>query len=192
MKAYSERSKQLNEAFEWADRSVFVPNEQLIYANQNRPLPIGYGQTISQPSTVRKMLEWLDVKPGQKVLDVGCGSGWTTALLSFLVSSSGLVYGIDIIPQLVKTSKLNCSKIGTKNVTCLVADSGGGLASHAPYDRILVSASAHEVPGVLLNQLAEGGKVVIPVKNDILVLTKTKDGWKKTIYHGFEFVPYIL
>lgn len=180
----------LDEAFTAVDRSRFVPAAYQSSANADSPLPIGYGQTISQPSTVRLMLEWLDVHPGDQVLDVGSGSGWTTALLSHLVGSKGHVYGVDVIPELVEMGQENCLRAGVHNTSFFEASKVYGLPSDAPYERILVSASAQGVPEELRSQLKNGGKMVIPIRNEIFEITKTQDGeWETAVHAGFVFVP---
>lgn len=182
----------ITDAFEAIDRSNFIPDEYKAEAKADAPLPIGYGQTISQPTTVRLMLTWLDVKPGNRVLDVGSGSGWTTALLSALSGKTGKVFAVELIPELVKQGKNNCERIGINNVEFLQAASEYGLPKQAPYDRILVSASAKQLPAELIDQLKIGGILVIPVKNDILEITKkSPHEYETTTHPGFIFVPLI-
>ncbi|MEX2006872.1 MAG: protein-L-isoaspartate(D-aspartate) O-methyltransferase [Candidatus Saccharimonadales bacterium] len=182
----------LDEAFAKIDRRHFVVPEYKESAYADVPLPIGHGQTISQPTTVRMMLEWLDVQAGFHILDVGSGSGWTTALLAYLVGPRGHVYAVERIPELVEFGSDNCERLGIKNVTFSQAGMDYGLEDYAPYDRILVSAAADKVPSDLLYQLKRGAKMVIPVHNDILEITKQTSG--KTVtktHHGFVFVPLI-
>jgi protein-L-isoaspartate(D-aspartate) O-methyltransferase len=156
------------------------------------PLPIGFGQTNSQPTTVRMMLDWLEVKPGNKILDVGSGSGWTTALLGKLSGPKGRVYAVEIVPELVAFGRANCERIGVTNARFYQAKKRLGLPRYAPYQRILVSAAAREVPKELLEQLAPAGKMVIPVNYDVLEIEKRPDGQVDTIPHGgFAFVPLI-
>jgi protein-L-isoaspartate(D-aspartate) O-methyltransferase len=182
----------IEEAFNAIDRKLFVPKYLREHADIDAPLPIGYGQTISQPFTVKSMLEWLDAKEGDKVLDVGSGSGWTTALLSHIIGPRGKVYAVEIIPQLVKRGRDNCKKAGIKNAKFHQAGKEYGLPEHAPYDRILVSASADELPTILIDQLRVGGKLVIPVQNDILEVIKNSDNTYDTVPHpGFIFVPLV-
>lgn len=190
MKA-DERDDNLKQAFAAVNRADFVPPAYRLFADQDRPLPIGNGQTISQPSTVYQMLGWLDIRPGQTVLDVGSGSGWTTALLSHLVGPKGRVYAIEIIEQLLEQGRRNCEKLGLTNVEFCLPDKPGGLAAHAPYDRILVSASAPDVPSILKEQLKPGGIMVVPVGTAILTLSHTSQGWQKQRHEGYVFVPYV-
>ncbi len=179
-------------AFEQMQRQNFVPEEQRVNVNVNAPIPIGYGQTNSQPYTVEKMLRWLEPEPGNKVLDVGSGSGWTTALLAYLVGRNGKVYAVEKIPELVEFGRDNCNRLGIKNAQFFEAGKGYGLPEYAPYDRILVSASATKMPQELIDQLKPGGKLVIPVKSDILEVEKITDNSLDIKAHpGFIFVPLV-
>lgn len=180
----------VDEAFRSIDRRLFLPGELWPDAGLDIPLPIGYGQTNSQPYTVRQMLTWLDVKPGQHVLDVGSGSGWTTALLAYLTGKDGHVYAVELVPELLEFGRANCKKAGIKNAEFFEARERFGLPEYAPYERILVSAAAVTVPEELLQQLKPGGRLVIPVMFDILEITKTSDHEAETVTHpGFAFVP---
>ncbi len=177
-------------AFKVAARENFVLPIMKDQAYLDQPLPINEFQTISQPSTVYMMLEWLDPKPGDRTLDVGSGSGWTTALLAHLVGQKGRVYAVERIPELVEFGHDNCVRLGVKNAEFYEAGENLGLTQYAPYDRILVSASAPSLPESLVEQLKIGGKLVIPVKNDILEITRTSVDGHMTIKHpGFVFVP---
>lgn len=175
------------------DRALFVPLALRDQAYEDIALPIGYGQTISQPSTVRQMLEWLDVQPADTVLDVGSGSGWSSALLSRLTGPKGVVYAVERIEALRRLGEANCQRAHMTNIHFFSADpSVYGLAEHGPYDRILVSAAAQTIPVEFLQQLRLGGKLVLPVKHSIIELT-TRDGKSPTIvtHPGFVFVPLI-
>jgi protein-L-isoaspartate(D-aspartate) O-methyltransferase len=180
------------QAFEAVDRRLFLPAGFESGADIDAPISIGYGQTNSQPSTVRMMLEWLDPQPGDKILDVGSGSGWTTGLLAHLVVPKGEVYAVEKVPELVKFGVDNCKKAGVHNVRFFETGQHYGLGDFAPYDRILVSAAAKDVPQELLVQLKIGGRLVIPVRNSIYVINKTGDDSYETTEHpGFVFVPLI-
>lgn len=183
---------EVEKAFRQTDRAGFVPTQYQADAGVDAPLPIGFGQTISQPTTVRLMLEWLEVEPGNKILDIGSGSGWTTALLSRLTGPKGRVYAVERIPELVEFGRDNCQRAGIKNARFFLAGERYGLPKFAPYERILVSAAAGGFPDELTDQLAPGGKLVIPVKNDILEVEKAADGTLETNVHpGFVFVPLV-
>src|SRR5690606_12730443 len=161
-------------------------------AGINSPIPIGYNQTNSQPSTVFKMLHWLDPQPGEKILDVGSGSGWTTALLANLVDKKGVVYAVEKVPELVEFGAKNCAKLDIQNVHFHQATDEVGLASYGPYDRILVSAAASQLPQSLLDQLKINGKMVIPIKNSVHIITKTgTDSHTDVEEPGFAFVPLL-
>jgi protein-L-isoaspartate(D-aspartate) O-methyltransferase len=182
----------LEEAFTIIKRDNFLPEELRKHAHIDRPLPIGYEQTNSQPYTVKLMLEWLDVRPGHKVLDVGSGSGWTTALLSYLVGAKGRVYAVERIPDLVTFGEKNCKNIGITNVEFSQAGPITGLPEKAPYDRILVSAASKEIPTQLIKQLKTEGKLVVPVNTDILEIKKQQSGLlSTTIHNGYVFVPLL-
>jgi protein-L-isoaspartate(D-aspartate) O-methyltransferase len=182
----------LDKVFREVERSNFLREEYKKDSDLDVPLSIGYGQTISQPYTVRVMLEWLDAKPGNKVLDVGSGSGWTTALLSKIVGPEGVVYAVEKIPDLVHFGQQNCQRLGSKNAVFYEAGPVLGLPSEAPYERILVSAASAELPEELTSQLRIGGKMVIPVKQTILEITKVSENNYLTIEHpGFVFVPLL-
>lgn len=188
------KHQQIIDAFEAIDRADFVlegtdPDD--IY--DDRPLPIGHGQTISQPSTVALMLELLQPQSGERILDVGSGSGWTTALLGQIVGTEGFVYGVEIVPELVAFGRGNVAKYQEQNILITQSFSGQrGDKTHAPYDRILVSAAAREIPTDLVAQLKIGGIMVAPVRNDIVVLLKKiNNTYDLKRYGGFVFVPLI-
>jgi protein-L-isoaspartate(D-aspartate) O-methyltransferase len=182
----------VRQAMEEVDRELFLPENMRTRVGEDAPLPIGYGQTNSQPSTVRYMLEWLDVQPGERVLDVGSGSGWTTALLGHLAGKDGKVYAVERVPQLVRFGRHNCQAAGIENVSFFQASQTLGLPEKAPFHKILVSAGAQKLPLELVRQLKTGGKMVIPVGHAILEITKVFHDELKVITHeGFIFVPLI-
>jgi protein-L-isoaspartate(D-aspartate) O-methyltransferase len=152
----------LDEAFAACPRTAFLPRGQRRFAGLDGPLPIGWGQTNSQPRTVRRMLELLDVRPGQRVLDVGSGSAWTTALLAHLVGPDGEVVGVEIVPELVEVGRRNVAGLPSASIQEAVDDTLG-LPSLAPFDRILVSAEATVLPTALVEQLGDDGVLVVPV-----------------------------
>ncbi len=183
------------DAFRTVEREDFLPSHQRPAARENIPLYIGYGQTISQPLTVAFMLELLQPKPGEKILDIGAGSGWAAALLASLVGPAGKVIAIERIPQLYQFAKQNLEKYRFPHLRLLRADASLGYAKEAPYDVIHVAAGAPEVPQPLLDQLAEGGRLLIPIGNDtqtLTLFTKGKNGDIAVQKHpGFAFVPLI-
>lgn len=182
----------VTQAFDKFHRVDFLPKSTKALAGLDMPLEIGFGQTSSQPTTVRWMLEKLEVQPGEKVLDVGSGSGWTAALLSSIVGKKGEVYAVEKIPQLLKMGTDNCKKAKVGNVKFFEAGDKFGLLDEAPYDRILVSASADELPTDLIDQLKVGGRLVIPVRSSIMVIDKTGNRVYSCVeYPGFVFVPLV-
>lgn len=181
-----------DEAFEQVPRANFLPDEVKHQADWDMALPIGYGQTNSQPSTVRWMLEWLDPQPGDKILDVGSGSGWTSALLANLVVPQGKVFAVEKVPELVEFGRENCERLGVRNVSFYDAGEVFGMPAFAPYDRILVSAAAAKLPEELLRQLKIPGRLVIPVGHDIHVIDKTgENDFENDVKRGFVFVPLV-
>src|SRR3989344_5252198 len=180
----------IRRAFESVDRADFVGDDYKFEAYEDYAIPIGYEQTISQPTTVAFMLELLDAKEGDKVLDIGSGSGWTVALLSKIVGESGEVTGVEIIPELVALGKKNIEKYAGKNVKIEKIDSKRLVNDNKFYDRVLVSASAPELPPDLIPRLLPGGILVIPIKESIWRIKKIADGKVDSKeYPGFIFVP---
>jgi len=194
------KTDRLISAFKKIKREDFVQKEDKREAHINAPLAIGHGQTISQPLTVAFMLELLQPQEGEKILDIGSGSGWTTALLAQLVGKEGRVYAFEIVPELKDFGEKNVAKynfIKKGVVTIKQGDGSQGLPESAPFDKILVSAAAPEVPGELLVQLKVGGLIVIPVgrpyeTQTIKRIKKTaSDKFEEEDYPGFIFVPLV-
>ena len=186
------KSSNIIEAFEHIDRIDFILDPTVSDVYEDYPLQIGYQQTISQPTTVAMMLEMLSAQKGEKVLDIGSGSGWTTALLSFIVGDKGSVTGLERVNSLVKFGNDNLKKYKFKNSKIIQAADELGIVAQK-FDRILVSAAAEEFPSELILQLKTGGKLVIPVKNSIFEITKKENGELEILEHyGFRFVPLIF
>lgn len=180
-------------AFKKIKRADFVKPEYFEKAHEDRPLPLTAGQTISQPTTVAFMLEKLNLQTGEKVLDVGSGSGWTTALMAEIVGITGKVYGVEILPELVEFGKKNVNKYQIRHSLIKKADNTLGFSENAPYDKILVSAAArNSIPQELLDQLKNGGTIVIPVDNKVVVAKKDSNGSVlQEEFTGFSFVPLL-
>jgi protein-L-isoaspartate(D-aspartate) O-methyltransferase len=177
-------------ALDAVPRREFLPASQRGRASYDGPIGIGYGQTNSQPSTVAAMLRLLDVQPGQRVLDVGAGSGWTTALLAHLVGSTGLVVGVELVPELATWGEENVRRTSGEWASVRAATPGVlGVPELAPYDRILVSAQAERLPETLLDQLGDPGRMVVPVAG-LMTLVERAAGEDRTSQHGhYLFVP---
>ncbi|MEA3372668.1 MAG: protein-L-isoaspartate O-methyltransferase [Campylobacterota bacterium] len=182
------RSKMLIDAFLTIDRADFIPDPLSLQAYEDHPLPIGYGQTISQPFTVAFMLEALQIRQNDLVMDIGAGSGWTTALMATMAKQ---VIGLDRIKELVTFANSNLTKYSFQNAIVLNAGSQLGIPQ-MQFDKILVSAAAHTFPSTLLDQLKPDGTLVIPVANAIIVCHKDKNGHvRHHQFDGFVFVPLI-
>jgi protein-L-isoaspartate(D-aspartate) O-methyltransferase len=181
------------EAFERVPREAFMTPEFAARAHEDTALPIGLGQTISQPSMIALMLDALDCAPQHRVLEVGSGSGYVLALLSYLGCE---VFGIERHSELAARARETLREIGVSDVVVHEGDGAVGLPEHAPYDRILVSAGAPAIPDALLAELAEGGRLVMPVgrpEAQILVTCERDD--KGTLHYragaSCVFVPLI-
>ncbi|MCL3861434.1 protein-L-isoaspartate O-methyltransferase [Actinotalea sp. K2] len=187
------RNDRVDQAFEAHPRTGFLPAALRAEAGADRPLPIGGGQTSSQPRTVAAMLRLLEVPPGARVLDVGAGSGWTTALLGHLVGPQGVVVGVELDPDLAAWGALNVSAAGQPWTSLLPAEPGVlGRPDEAPFDRVLVSAEARELPQALVRQLTPVGRMVIPVRREMLLVERTgpaDDDLRVTGHGSYRFVP---
>lgn len=184
----------LVEAFKTVDRADFVPAELAREAYWNYPLPIGYDQTISQPLTVAFMLELLNVRAGDKVLDVGAGSGWQTALLAYLVGKEGTVVAIERIPELKEMAESNIGKYKELNtrVKIILGDGSKGMPKEAPFGRIIAGAAAGNIPEAWLRQLRIGGVLVAPVEDSVFRITRnSREDFEREEFWGFSFVPLI-
>lgn len=191
------RTPSLIAAFRAIDRADFVPPALRSRAYVNAPLPIGFGQTISQPWTVAFMLEQLQPRAGQTVLDIGAGSGWQTALLSAIVSAkpTGRVFALERIAELAEQARQNLSRynfIASSVVELHAGSAEAGFPAAAPFDGIIAAAMLSAVPPAWLAQLAVGGHLVAPVSGAVVCLEKTSDTtFARQEYPGFAFVPFI-
>lgn len=186
------KTPRIIDAFKKVDRINFVRGEDKERAYSDIPLPIGFGATISQPYTVAFMLEKLLPERGERILDVGSGSGWVTALLAEIVGESGKIHAVEIVDELVDWGRQNVLEKGYKNVEFHKASKVLGLPDEAPFDRIIAGASAEEIPDELVYQLKVGGVMVAPVQNSILrIVRDSKEHFSKEEYPGFAFVPLL-
>jgi protein-L-isoaspartate(D-aspartate) O-methyltransferase len=182
----------LRAAFQAIDRADFLPAGLRRAAGSDQALEIGYGQTNSQPSTVRDMLRLLDVQAGDRVLDVGSGSGWTTALLGYLVGEQGRVIGVEVVPELVAWGRANLAGYAMPWAGIREAAPGVlGVPEEGPYDRILVSAESGSVPPALVEQLAPHGRLVVPVSGRMLSVRRTPSGTEVERHGHYAFVPLV-
>ena len=177
-------------AFKAIDRKDFVLIQDKDRVYEDQPLSIGYGATISQPTTVAIMLEKLQPQPDNRVLEIGTGSGYMTALLAEIAGKRGKVFSIEYIPELKGLAEFNLRRYNFRNVGLFVGDGKAGLKEYAPFDRIISSASGDETPKSWKNQLKAGGRIVASVGENLVVLDKTsKKRFKQEEYRGFIFVP---
>ncbi|MBI2450695.1 MAG: protein-L-isoaspartate O-methyltransferase [Candidatus Nealsonbacteria bacterium] len=181
------------EAFKMVKRADFIPEGMKNLAELDEALPIGYGQTISQPLTVAFMLEQLQPQVGDKVLDVGFGSGWTSALLGEIVGQRGKVIAIELVPELKEFGEKNAEKYNRGQVHFILGDGSKGYEKEAPFDKILSSAAVqNEIPKDWKKQLKIGGRIVTSIRSSIWLLVKrSKTEFKETEYPGFAFVPLV-
>ena len=189
------RTPSIRNALLKIDRIDFVNPDHKEYAYEDRALVLMESQTISQPYTVVFMLELLQTKKGDKVLDIGSGSGWTTALLSEIVGEKGYVHAMERIAALKEFGENNFLKTGNKNASFILGNGADGLPDHAPFDKILVSASTKRMPKKVFKQLKQGGTMIIPFSepyNSIKSITKINDDeYEEKVFPGFVFVPFI-
>ena len=173
-------------------RDQFVPRSSAVYAWENRPLGIGYGQTISQPFIVALMTELLEPEASARVLEIGTGSGYQAAVLARLVSE---VYTIEIVPELAEQASMRLAELGYDNVQVRAGDGWHGWPEAAPFDSIIVTAVAEEIPPNLIEQLKPGGRIVIPIGpahggQQLVVATRTDDSVDIREVLPVQFVPF--
>lgn len=186
-------SLEIKDALLKIDRKKFIPAEYKEYAYTDEALPIGWGQTISQPSTVVFMLELLKVKEGDKVLDIGAGTGWASCLLGELAGESGHVYAFEINKKIGEKGMKNVEKWGEKNITYRIIDAGGHWHEYAKYDKIHCAAAFGKIPEDLVLQLKIKGILVAPTKDgNMWKITRTgKNKFERENFYGFAFVPFV-
>jgi len=200
------RTPLIIEAFKKIRREDFVPEGFRNEADINAPLPIGYGQTISQPLTVAFMLELLQPEPGEKILDIGAGSGWQAAMLAYCVGDKGKIFAIERIPELVEFGKKNVAKYNyiEKGIVEFICGDGSKKATFDPIrdeisngvNKIIAAASTKEIPQIWKEQLKIGGRLVTPVQSSIWLLIKNpptggREKFNEKEFPGFAFVPLI-
>jgi len=183
------RDRRVLDAMARVERQLFVPEPLRALAHDDRPLPIGHGQTISQPYVVALMTELARVAPGARVLEIGTGSGYQAAVLSVL---AGEVYSIEIVEPLAREARERLARLGYRNVDVRAGDGYRGWPEKAPFDAIVVTAAPPEIPEPLLSQLAIGGRLVAPVgevSQELVVIERTASGLRRTSVGLVRFVP---
>ncbi len=184
----------VNRAFKKVDRKLFVPKQYAGVAYSDTPIPLGGGSFISQPSLVAEMIELLELTGKEHVLEIGTASGYSTAILSYCCRKEDT---IEINPRLAKTAKVRLKALGYKNITVHAGNGTFGLPAKAPFDAIIVTAAAKEIPNALVEQLAVGGRIVIPVEDvnsemqQLIVGIKTKNRLLTKQVASVRFVPLI-
>ena len=186
------KSKEVIDAMREVPREIFIPEHLREYAYADMPLEIGHGQTISAPHMVAMMLEALQLKENSKVLEIGTGTGYHAAVAA-KIAKKGMIYTIERIEELAEKARENFRKLGIKNVRVFVGDGSMGLPEYAPYTHIYATCSAPKISEKLIEQLAKGGRMVIPVGRIYgeLWLVEKNDVIKKRNLGGCAFVPMV-
>lgn len=185
---------EVEKAFLEVPRELFVPESLKKHAYVDTPLEIGDGQTISAPHMVAIMCEGLDLKKGQKILEIGAGSGYHAAIVSKIIGKEGHVYTVERFSSLTEKAKENLKNANITNVTVEIGDGSEGLQKHTPYDRIYVTCAAPNVPSPLIEQLKDDGKLMVPVGRTICNLELIEKKGDKIVSKnlgGCAFVPLI-
>jgi protein-L-isoaspartate(D-aspartate) O-methyltransferase len=185
------RDPRVLDALRQVPRHRFVPPEMREFAYEDAPLPIGLGQTISQPYVVAFMTEALELKPQDRVLEIGTGSGYQAAVLSLLVRE---VYSLEIVEQLGKEAETRLKQLGYANVHVRIGDGYRGWPEAEPFDAIIVTAAPEDVPPVLVEELRPGGRMVVPVgryEQDLIRLRRTAKGIERESLLPVRFVPMV-
>ena len=190
------RDRRVLAAMRWAPREWFLPPHLAGDAYNDAPLPIGNGQTISQPYVVALMTERLALQRSHRILEIGTGSGYQTAILASL-AASGTVYTVERLPDLLVEAEERFRRLGLTNIETRLGDGAAGWEEEAPFDRIIVAAAAPRIPEPLTAQLAPGGRLVIPVgdlsSQELVILERPASGERLVQHHagGVRFVPLI-
>lgn len=186
-------NERIEEALRKVKREDFTLKRYKAHAYLNRPLPIGEAQTISQPAVVVRMTEWLNPKEGEKIMEIGSGSGWQAGLIGHLVGEKGKVYTLERISSLAQFAKGNLKKAGIKNVKVIEKDGSKGYEAESPYDGIIVTAASPEITQEWKDQLKEGGRIIVPIGRhaQLMVLANKKNGKiiKERQERYYRFVP---
>ena len=188
------KKEKVEKAFLETPRELFIPEKIKEYAYVDTPLEIGNGQTISAPHMVAIMCEALDVKEGQKILEIGAGSGYHAAIVSKIIGKKGHIYTVERIKKLAENAKQNLQKANITNVTVKIGDGSQGLQEFAPYDIIYVTCAAPDIPEPLIEQLKDPGQILIPVGQricELMLLEKKDDKITSKNLGGCAFVPLI-
>lgn len=188
------QSDVVEKAMRSVPREKFIPSSRIKKAYYDQPLDIGNGQTISAPHMVAIMTEAMNLSNGQKVLEIGTGSGYHAAVVASIIGKNGVVYSLERFEDLAEVSQQRLKETGFNNVKVMVSDGSEGLDEFAPYDRIYVTCSSPKVPQPLKNQIRIDGKIVIPVGRitaELLVLTRTEQGFETVSHGGCAFVPLV-